>query len=130
MSDKTLIQKLLIKPNFQIALMNAPEDYVQQLGDLPEGIRIIAEPQAEQELDFIQVFVKNKADIDSLSPIAISALKHDGLLWLSYPKGSSKVETDINRDRGWDTVNSAGFRPVTQISIDDIWSALRFRPKK
>ena len=50
------------------------------------------------------------------------------LLWLSYPKRSSKVETDLSRDVGWEVVADAGLRPVTQVSIDETWSALRFRP--
>jgi len=49
-------------------------------------------------------------------------------LWISYPKRSSKVETDITRDVGWDVVYKAGLEGVTQIAIDDTWSALRFRP--
>ncbi len=61
-------------------------------------------------------------------PTAVSAVKHDGLLWISYPKRSSKVETDITRDVGWEAVTQAGLRAVTQVSINDVWSALRFRP--
>jgi len=60
--------------------------------------------------------------------VAIAALKYDGLLWISYPKRSSKVETDLTRDRGWEVMTEAGLRPVTQVSIDALWSALRFRP--
>jgi hypothetical protein len=56
------------------------------------------------------------------------AVKQDGLLWVSYPKRSSKVETDISRDVGWEVMAEAGLRPVTQVSIDEIGSALRFRP--
>jgi hypothetical protein len=63
-----------------------------------------------------------------LHSVAIAALKYDGLLWISYPKRSSKVETDLTRDRGWEVMTEAGLRPVTQVSIDALWSALRFRP--
>ena len=51
-----------------------------------------------------------------------------GPLWASYPKRSAKVATDLTRDHGWEAFSSAGWRPVTQVSIDDVWSALRFRP--
>mgnify|MGYP001587710911 CR=1 FL=1 len=60
--------------------------------------------------------------------MALGAVRRDGVLWVSYPKGSSKVKTDINRDSGWGPFNEAGFRAVTQIAVNDIWSALRFRP--
>ena len=62
------------------------------------------------------------------SPAAIAAVAYDGLLWISYPKRSSKVETDLSRDVLWDLMMETGLRPVTQVSIDDVWSALRFRP--
>ena len=52
----------------------------------------------------------------------------DGLLWLSYPEKSSKVKTDLTRDVLWALVEPAGWRPVTQVSIDEVWSAMRFRP--
>jgi hypothetical protein len=48
--------------------------------------------------------------------------------WASYPKRSAKVATDLTRDHGWEAFATADWRPVTQVSIDDVWSALRFRP--
>ncbi|HSR31169.1 MAG TPA: hypothetical protein VLY63_11445, partial [Anaerolineae bacterium] len=70
----------------------------------------------------------NVAELERLGLVGIDAVVHDGLLWISYPKKSSKVTTDLTRDVGWDVVAEAGLRPVTQVSINDTWSALRFRP--
>jgi hypothetical protein len=47
--------------------------------------------------------------------------------WISYPRKSPKVATDPSRDVGWDIVAEVGLRPVTQVSVDEVWSALRFR---
>jgi len=58
----------------------------------------------------------------------MQALKPGGLLWFAYRKKSSKVKTDISRDIIWEGLMSIGIHPVTLISIDDTWSALRFRP--
>jgi hypothetical protein len=52
----------------------------------------------------------------------------DGLLWFSYPKKSSASAGDLTRDHGWEIVTAVGFRPVSQVSINDAWSALRFKP--
>jgi hypothetical protein len=49
------------------------------------------------------------------------------VLWLAYPKKSSGVKTDLSRDAGWPPLEAADFLPVTQISLDETWSALRFR---
>ena len=78
--------------------------------------------------DFVQVFVKSISELEKQAPVAIKAVKYDGLLWICYPKQSSGIKTDINRDTGWSVVQQAGLRPVTQMAIDDTWSALRFRP--
>ena len=107
-------------------IMNAPDGYTQLLGPLPAGSEV--ETSAEGEFDFVQLFVHNKADIDADAETAIQVLKPGGILWFSYPKKSSKVETDITRDIGWDRLREVGWRPVSQVAIDNTWSALRFRP--
>lgn len=63
-----------------------------------------------------------------MGPKAVEAVKPEGVLWISYPKGSSKIKTDISRDKGWDSVKAMGFVGVSMISVDDTWSAMRFRP--
>ena len=126
MAQSSLIKKLRIKPGQRIIVINPPPGYLDQLGDLPEGVGLANQP--EDTFDFVHLFVKNVAELERLGPSALRAVKHDGLLWISYPKRSSKVETDISRDVGWDVIKEAGLRPVTQVSIDAVWSALRFRP--
>ena len=84
--------------------------------------------RAEGTFDFVQAFMHNKADVESYAMAALQALKPGGLLWFTYPKKTSSIKTDITRDNGWEEVMNAGIRPVTQIAIDETWSALRFRP--
>jgi hypothetical protein len=126
MPATSLIKKLNIKPNHRLLILNAPQEYLAHLIDLPEGTQLVTSTDGSP-YDFVQAFCYNKADIDSLAPQAIQALKADGLLWFCYPKGTGKIKTDINRDKGWDTVLKAGYGGVTQIAIDDTWSCLRFR---
>jgi hypothetical protein len=59
---------------------------------------------------------------------AVEAVKYDGVLWVSYPKKSSGVETDLHRDMRWHVLEEAGLRPVMQVAIDEVWSALRWGP--
>ena len=126
MAKSPLVKKLRIQPGQRALILNAPPGYVDQLGELPEGVELSDEP--EGTFDFVHLFVKDIAELERLGPVALQAVRHDGLLWISYPKRSSKVETDISRDVGWGIVTQAGLRPVTQVSIDAVWSALRFRP--
>jgi len=126
MAETSLVKKLVIKPGYQLLIMNAPEGYTDLLGELPEGV--IIDAAAEKQYDWVQLFVKSKADLNAHAPAAIAAVKPGGLLWFAYPKKSSAIKTDINRDDGWEVVLNAGWDPVTQIAIDATWSALRFKP--
>jgi hypothetical protein len=126
MPGTPLVKKLSIKPKQRIIILNAPDGYREQLGELPADVELTT--TLNGTFDLVHVFVKNKAEIDQHTPTAIQAVKPGGLLWFSYPKKSAKIPTDISRDVGWDAVLNAGWRPVTLISIDDVWSAFRFRP--
>jgi hypothetical protein len=125
MPKTPLAKKLRIQPEQRILILNPPLGYLDEL-DLPEGIELAERP--EGTFDFVHLFVKNTTELENLGLTAIKAVTYDGLLWISYPKQSSKVETDLTRDVGWEMMAKAGLRPVTQVSVNDIWSALRFRP--
>lgn len=122
----SLAKKLQIKPGHRVLVMNAPDGYLEQLGPLPDGARMAE--ASERDVDAVQLFVKNVEEVNRLAPVAMGVVKRDGLLWICHPKGTAKVKTDVSRDKGWDAVNDAGWRVVTLVSIDDTWSALRFRP--
>jgi hypothetical protein len=127
MAASTLEKKLRFQECQRALVLNAPEGYLGRLRDLPEGVEISTEPDGEY--DFVHLFVKNGAQLDRLRQQALAAATYDCIFWVSYPKRSPKVETDLSRDFFWEAFGDAGLRPVTQISVDDTWSALRFRPK-
>ena len=130
MVDTSLIKKLGIKPKHRVNILNAPELDSKQIRTLLSAdIELLTTPTSADNFDVVLLFVRNKAEIEKDTPMAISMVKPGGRLWLSYPKQSSKVPTDINRDIIWKIFPNSEWRPVTQISIDEIWSALRFRPK-
>ena len=130
MVDTSLIKKLGIKPKHRVNILNAPEGYPEEIGTrLPVDVELLTTPTSTGNFDVVLQFVHNKAEVQKDTPIAIEMVKAGGRLWLSYPKQSSKVPTDINRDILWKIFPNSEWRPVTQISIDEVWSALRFRPK-
>jgi len=126
MATSPLIKKLQIKPGQRMVIINAPAGYTEQLDPLPDGVELAKTP--EGDFDFVQVFATNSEELKKFIGSAIKAVKHEGLLWICYPKGSSKVKTDLNRDVLWGIVDEYGFKGVTLVSIDDVWSAMRFRP--
>lgn len=74
------------------------------------------------------IFINNKKDLLDFLNHQLKNIEPDSVLWFAYPKGSSKIKTDINRDTIRGTGEQYGITTVTAISLDDTWSALRFRP--
>ncbi len=126
MAPSPLAKKLHIKPGQRIILINPPAGYTEQLGKLPDGAELAK--RATGQFDFVHLFAKDSAEVSRFGPKALQVLNYDGVFWVSYPKKSSGVASDISRDHGWDLLKESGLRPVSAVSIDDTWSALRFRP--
>jgi len=126
MAGTQLLKKLRMLPEQRVLILNAPPDYQDEFCSLPEGVGLAEQP--EGTFDFVQVFAKDLAELERLAPVAAEAVKHYGLFWVSYPKKSSKMESDLSRDVVWKAVAKTGQRPVAQVSVNDVWSALRFRP--
>lgn len=120
-----LIKKLRVPAAGRVLIMNSPEGYMDLLSPLPSGADVSTQPQGKY--DFVQLFVTSVAELKELGLKALEAVKHEGLLWIAYPKKSSKIKTDLNRDAGWDVIASAGYEGVALISVDDTWSSMRFR---
>jgi hypothetical protein len=112
-----LTGKLQIKPGQSVAAMNLPSGVT-----LPAG-NSGTEPRSA---DAVIGFAASRDDLGGLAPV-ISAARADRLAWIGYPKGG-KLGTDLNRDRLVQALAAEGIQPVRQVSIDDTWSALRFRP--
>ncbi len=128
MTDIPLPQRLRIKPGHRVLILNAPDGYVEAFGPLPDEVELAVSPNGA--FDCVHAFVKEKAELDQIAPIAIESVKPDGLLWISWPKRSSRVKTDITRDTGWEAISNAGWDGVANVSIDQTWSAARFRPRE
>ena len=128
MSQKSTYQKLRLEAGQKVMVINPPGEYAALIGGLPDGIDIAAAGLGEA--DFVHLFVRNLAELETHIQAALDAVKYDGLLWISYPKGSAKVETDVNRDILWEKLKAYGIRPVMMISIDKTWSAMRMRPEE
>lgn len=121
----SMAEKLNLKEQ-EILVLNAPEGYLAVLaGELP-GVTLIT--TSATPAGAVLLFVNNLEEAAQLSPEAIKAMRPDGLLWVAFPKGTSKVKTDVNRDKLWPVLDAIGWRPVRNVAIDDTWSALRFRP--
>jgi hypothetical protein len=109
-----------------IYCLNAPPPFLHTLAQ--SGATVYNRTDAAKEIEFVLVFVTLQKEIDKLIPELVPKLIGDALLWMCYPKGSSKRhKCDFNRDTGWAIMGRYNLEGVRMVAIDEDWSALRFR---
>jgi hypothetical protein len=113
-----LVKKLNLKPGMKTRVVGKPAE-VDLAG--------VAGGSAKAEA--VIVFVKTLAEVASRAGPAVDAAKEDRIAWLAYPK-AGKLDTDLNRDILWRHMLGKGIQGVRQVALDEVWSAMRFRPKK
>ncbi len=124
-SPRSLQEKLGIKPGMTVALLNAPEDYTQTLGPLPVSIKIKRSLKGGN-FDFTQFFTRSLADlVGEIEPLK-AAMKQSGMLWISWPKKTSGVSTDLNENIVRDFVLEQGLVDIKVCAVDEVWSGLKF----
>ena len=127
MPATSVAQKLKIKEGFTLLTLNAPANFKKNLGDLPDGVKISA---SAKNYDQLHWFVKDKAQLDEELDKVLSLMKDNVVCWIYYPKGSSKMQTDLTRDKGWDELlRHTEMQWISLTSFDDTWSAFGMRPK-
>lgn len=125
MSEMSLLKKLVVKTGYKLIIINPPDGYLDRIGVLPESTIYI---ELNTELaDVIQVFVKTMDEVLPNVEIWKKSLKPKGILWITYPKTTSRVKTDLNRDILWKQLKDFGLEAVAMFSVDATWSAMRFK---
>jgi len=122
-SATPLAKKLEIKEGFQISLINIPDYYFSLFTDLPANLIIANHPV--KELDLVHFFTKQQRDLLEMLPNIKLAIKQNGMVWVSWPKKSSKVPTDITEDVIRNYALQIGLVDVKVCAVDEIWSGLK-----
>jgi hypothetical protein len=131
---QTISQKLRIAAGNTLLTLNAPADFKKGLGALPAGVKISADAKSFEQIHW---FVMNKAQLAKEVNKVLKLLKparpaggDDIILWIYYPKGTSKIQTDLSRDSGWEELmKNDHLTFINLISFDDTWSAFGARLK-
>ena len=126
MATNPTAKKLGLKPGMRALVMAAPSGYLKPLAPLPEGV-VTSEAMGGTH-EFVQFFATRKADIEKSTMKLLKTAEPGALVWITYPKKTSGLESDLSREAVWAAMEGTGWPPVSQIAIDDVWSALRFRP--
>lgn len=120
-----LFRKLNLGTHPVAVVLHAPASFEPELAAL-DGVQVLREVTAP--CSFAMAFVVTEAERDATSASLAAACEGDAVLWMVYPKGTSKrYRCGFNRDSGWSVLGQAGFEPVRMVAVDEDWSALRFR---
>ena len=124
----TIAQKLRINQGSVLLTLNAPDNFKKGLIGLPSDVKLVT---SGKEYDQVHWFVFNRAQLEKEMSKIMKLLKDGVIVWVYYPKGTSKIQTDLTRDKGWDCLLSEGDKLtwISLISFDDTWSVFGFRPK-
>ena len=122
----TLLEKLQLKPGQHLVVQNPPPGYLEKLTPELAGLEVLTHFAGPAQA--VLLFVNTLDEAVRLAMGAFAVIHPDGLAWIAYPKGGSGVKTDLNRDRLWEALKGTGWRPVRQVALDEVWSAMRYRP--
>ncbi len=123
----TVFDKLNLRSQKEILVLNAPESFEKELDGL-KGVLVNRQVEKVKGFEFALAFATKQTEVNRLTKALAAKAQGDAILWFAYPKGTSKkYKCDFNRDNGWDELKKSGFDTVRAVAIDEDWSALRFR---
>src|SRR5687767_2683263 len=134
MPAQTLLEKLQLKEEKNLLIQGLPSSIEKQFVKLnfSKGITPLLKGR---KVDFALIFAVNQHQLQNILKDVVPVLKDEAKLWIAYPKATSKIASDLSRDKNWDFVSDHGFEAVRMIALDNVWSAVRFKkpdaePKK
>ncbi|HEY0931143.1 MAG TPA: DUF3052 domain-containing protein [Gemmatimonas sp.] len=122
-SGTPLVQKLGIKPGDHIAAINPPEHYLELLDPMPAGVRIDEDASAETRL--VHLFVTEQSVLEAQLARMRTTLVPTAVLWVSWPKRTSKMPTDVSEDIIRELALPMGWVDVKVCAVDQVWSGLK-----
>jgi hypothetical protein len=122
-SPASLVQKLGIKPGSSLLPLRAPKHYLELVTPLPRDVRIVA--RLSGKTDIVHLFSTRRSDLERSLRSLRPRLKQDGVVWVSWPRKSAKVATDITEDTIREVALPLGFVDIKVCAVDELWSGLK-----
>jgi hypothetical protein len=127
-SGTPLAKKLGIKDGARVFLANAPDNYVRLVAPLPAGVRMVR--TIDDRTDLIHIFVVSRRDLDTAVTRTLRLMRTDAVVWVSWPKKSSGVATDVTEDTIREVALPLGLVDIKVCAVDDTWSGLKLVIRK
>ena len=123
---KQLARKLGLNPGMRALIIAPPPGYLKLLTPLPDSLTVSS--KADGVYPFVHVFAMRLSEISEFAKKLPKYAAPNALVWISYPKKTSKLKGNLSRDVIRKAMSCPGWRAVSIVAIDEEWSALRFRP--
>jgi hypothetical protein len=123
---KSVARKLGMNPGMRALILAPPPEYLELLATLPDGLTVSS--TADGMYPFVQIFARRLSEITKFARRFSKHATPNALVWISYPKKASRTDSDLSRDVIREAMSVAGWQAVSIVAIDEVWSALRFRP--
>ena len=125
---KDLLKKLQAKNQPEFLVLNAPREFLSVLWDIGKEIKVRREIEKEKPANFTLTFVRTLAELKKYIALVLENSRAENIIWFAWPKKTSKTyKTQISAQHAWEELEKAGFQKVSHVSIDNDWSAVRFK---
>lgn len=123
--SQTLPEKLLLADEKNLLIQGLPSSIEKQFSKLSFA-KNITPLLKSRKVDFALVFAVSETQLSGIIRDVLPALKDSTKFWVAYPKTTSKIVTDLNRETSWNCLTGEGFESIDRVELDHVWSALRF----
>jgi hypothetical protein len=127
-SGTPLVKKLGIREGSKLYLANAPNNYLKLVSPLPDGVKIVS--RVSSNTDMVHIFSTKEVHLTRTLRAVLPKIKQDGMIWVSWPKKSAKVPTDITEDTIRKVALPLGLVDIKVCAVDDVWSGLKLVIRK
>jgi hypothetical protein len=123
--SQTLFEKLQLADEKNLLIQGLPSSIEKQFNKLSFA-KNMTPLLKTRKIDFALVFAVNENQLNGILKDVMPSLKDSSKFWIAYPKSTSKIATDLNRDRSWNGLTSEGYESIHRVELDHVWSAMRF----
>lgn len=124
--SQTIPEKLQLKNEKNLLIQGLPSSIEKQFNKLSFS-KNLTPLLRNRKIDFALIFAVSENQLNGLLQDIMPALKDESRLWIAYPKITSKIVTDLNRESSWNKLMDAGYDNVEQVSLDHVWNAAQFK---
>ena len=122
----TIFEKLQLNNEKTLLIQGLPSSIEKQFSKLSFA-KNLTPLLRSRKIDFALIFAVSENQLNSILDDIMPALKEDSKLWVAYPKVTSKIATDLNRESSWQKLTNAGYEGSSQVGLDHVWHAVNFR---